>query len=686
MMDHYQGKGKGIDRSTPWSDLAWDAKGGYWYCSRMDPTGVEEYHRYPASESVPSSPKAQDPTGSNVASQSPMYSTPIKTSNTAYTASQTGDYVDNDSDATPTPGIAATIRKIYSISLTGPCTLPQEAFNSQVTETLKNKGKDHISKFSKEPQDDDYKVCGGLREDEFWQVGRVFMTFWSEQAQSGVPGQRGTHSDSRFDIINPGQKASGENRGFVVVSEGHGSSICCPIERHSNKATPKPELHAPQRNTIIHQEILKPDLAIIHTTSKCPGVCKYQTHSGNWLSEKPVKDPIRVITEQKDGSHLDAVSRLNYSKRYTMEHSVKVFNVGMVAKDSMNSLLRDSGFSNTNRPASEQRPRPNLPSKPSSHQKPHEPLPDQIRRALSDTWPATHSKDTPYEIKYSINWEVPEYEKWFIHESRTIKDLLTLTSDSTESIALQVQHYLSKTWPDVADLIMKAIDTYLVSNSEARGFKHQSSELTLILCPSSRVDSNNEHGEFIMMSAFARHGIHENLIFAMSWLCSALRIRPQSTLSQSSVLVKTSDTDNDSFDIALILNDLLPFPKSGEQSHCWHTLFPRMVVAQGFEVKPRYRGRGLEISLGDMQSVTECRHWVTLDSGLLLVGRWEHPVIVPVENLPKDNAIQWRYFKKDEYFIGSRSESRTWDSVNNLKDWYKVSDMAVLEKKRCFLE
>jgi hypothetical protein len=40
-------KGKAIDKSSPWSEYAWDDR-GYWYSSRYGPTGEVEYdYRYP---------------------------------------------------------------------------------------------------------------------------------------------------------------------------------------------------------------------------------------------------------------------------------------------------------------------------------------------------------------------------------------------------------------------------------------------------------------------------------------------------------------------------------------------------------------------------------------------------------------------------------------------------------------
>jgi hypothetical protein len=55
------------------------------------------------------------------------------------------------------------------------------------------------------------------------------------------------------------------------------------------------------------------------------------------------KDPIKVIREQEDREgDLGALSRINYSKIYTVEKYVRVLNIGMVDKMSLRSLETNS--------------------------------------------------------------------------------------------------------------------------------------------------------------------------------------------------------------------------------------------------------------------------------------------------------------------------------------------------------
>jgi len=104
-----------------------------------------------------------------------------------------------------------------------------------------------------------------------------------------------------------------------------------PIQTYSGQATLKPNL--PDR----HQH------AIIYTSSECPEAYWYTANDGTVVREDLSKDPIKVRSEQDghDGD-LGKLSRINYSKIYTVEHYVRVLNIGMVDRNSIPSLKANS--------------------------------------------------------------------------------------------------------------------------------------------------------------------------------------------------------------------------------------------------------------------------------------------------------------------------------------------------------
>ncbi len=104
-----------------------------------------------------------------------------------------------------------------------------------------------------------------------------------------------------------------------------------PIQTYSGQATLKPNL--PDR----HQH------AIIYTSRECPEVYWYTADDGTVVKEELSKDPIKVRGEQ-DGPEgdLGKLSRVNYSKIYTVENYVRVLNIGLVDRDSIPSLKANS--------------------------------------------------------------------------------------------------------------------------------------------------------------------------------------------------------------------------------------------------------------------------------------------------------------------------------------------------------
>lgn len=202
---------------------------------------------------------------------------------------------------------------------------------------------------------------------------------WTEPAQPKVPNGGGTRNGSHFSTTWLGGEVYSEIRRFVVVSKGYGSSICwcvwsknlcirhapcwfddcSPIHTYSGLATFKNKLPAPQRHTIIY------------TTLESPGETCAKDDNGKWVYEDLILRPIRVINERMEDNdgNLDPLSRLNYSKVYTVEHYVRVLNIGMVASKSLGSLLVDSNWSS--KPIGVHPPRPSRKSsgQSSSHHK-----------------------------------------------------------------------------------------------------------------------------------------------------------------------------------------------------------------------------------------------------------------------------------------------------------------------------
>ncbi|PVH78966.1 hypothetical protein DL98DRAFT_560926 [Cadophora sp. DSE1049] len=160
------------------------------------------------------------------------------------------------------------------------------------------------------------------------------MVLWTEPAGIQRTGRdKGTQYGSQLSTTYLNGTAYTEIRRFVVIGEGYGNSICSPIHTYSGQATLKSNLPDAKQH------------AIIHTSKRAPEEHSYTAEDGTIVKEYLPKEPIRVISEQAgEEGDLGELSRVNYAKIYTVEHYVRVLNIGKVHPMSMASLEKNCMF------------------------------------------------------------------------------------------------------------------------------------------------------------------------------------------------------------------------------------------------------------------------------------------------------------------------------------------------------
>jgi hypothetical protein len=136
------------------------------------------------------------------------------------------------------------------------------------------------------------------------------MTLWSEPASLNV--RDGPH-------ISPspiGGRIFSETRYFVVVHRGPGYSLCCSIQTYRKEATTKSGASSEYH-------------AIVYATGSELNLLPQEEFPG--IGSFP------IVLEDKSVT-IDPSSRLNFGKVYTVEHNIKVRNVGKVEKGSLQGL------------------------------------------------------------------------------------------------------------------------------------------------------------------------------------------------------------------------------------------------------------------------------------------------------------------------------------------------------------
>lgn len=138
----------------------------------------------------------------------------------------------------------------------------------------------------------------------FFKIGRVFMTLWSEPAGSTV--RSGLH----ISTSSVGGRIFSETRRFVVVHEGSGYSLCCAFQTYRKRGTTKSHLSL-ENHATVYVSGSEPKLL---PQEQAPGMGSFPIVLGD-----------KSVT-------IDPSSRLNFGKVYTVEHNIKVRNVGKIDK------------------------------------------------------------------------------------------------------------------------------------------------------------------------------------------------------------------------------------------------------------------------------------------------------------------------------------------------------------------
>jgi hypothetical protein len=173
----------------------------------------------------------------------------------------------------------------------------------------------------------DYKLiyCTDFRvhKSKDFYFGRVFKVLWSEPSGSG-----GTDISSDDDMPMKA-KAYTKTRRFVIVDTRRGHSICLPILTYGGQGTLKHGIHPED-----HAQIF----TLRKGAKKAPPLLP-----GEQLSKRAIR------VEPISPSHkLHPLSRINYAKLYTVEHNIKVYFIGRVAKRYEQLVITD--YNNTHRP------------------------------------------------------------------------------------------------------------------------------------------------------------------------------------------------------------------------------------------------------------------------------------------------------------------------------------------------
>ncbi|OCT49533.1 hypothetical protein CLCR_07139 [Cladophialophora carrionii] len=177
------------------------------------------------------------------------------------------------------------------------------------------------SQNSEDTRQSSLHVDFGLRKSTWFTIGRVFMVLWHENDT----GENTTSTTRQGGVSSQG--LYGENvwtkvRRFAVVREGgHGFSWAIPIATYREQGLTRRGFNA--RDCDAH--------AIIHME----GTPAESLPNEPFMNKRPI-----AVTPASWDKKLHKASRIRFDKVFTIEHNVKVSEVGTVSGDSMTWFCR----------------------------------------------------------------------------------------------------------------------------------------------------------------------------------------------------------------------------------------------------------------------------------------------------------------------------------------------------------
>jgi hypothetical protein len=157
---------------------------------------------------------------------------------------------------------------------------------------------------------------------KFFHVGRIFALLWHEPAGSDGGSATSFKGENVYSNIR---------RMAVVKADIHGACWAVPIHTYGNKGVAKRGFN----------EIDVYGHAVIYMTGTTP----YTAPDEPKMSKTPIQvDPAQDKSQELDPKktrldlkkiRLEPMSRINFTKVHTVEHEVKVLNIGIVSKKAM---------------------------------------------------------------------------------------------------------------------------------------------------------------------------------------------------------------------------------------------------------------------------------------------------------------------------------------------------------------
>ena len=299
------------------------------------------------------------------------------------------------------------------------------------------------------------------------------------------------------------------------------------------------------------------------------------------------------------------------------------------------------------------------------------------------------SADNRCDMRFNVNWELPYCLSAFYPPGVRLGDVMTITGNSIEAYATSCRKYVAEFLPGISQHIFSALEEFLevvlldMSRSRVGEYFDPMTDMRIFIkhIHKPRLHQKSKISPHVSIMKFHVQGsskLRIQISRLLRWLYAAIRNSQQERLCLLETAWKVEDRS-----IMIELGPLMAV----QRIVCWHHLFSNTVVAGQFSIPKRSQGKGLEISLSDMISLSRSLRMRELSQCFIAEG--PQNLFILMENLLLDGGFQWHLEEKRSpnpiYGEIRKATATEILSGSKLRACFKEVDFDILNRGRNFL-
>lgn len=279
----------------------------------------------------------------------------------------------------------------------------------------------------------------------------------------------------------------------------------------------------------------------------------------------------------------------------------------------------------------------------------------RITHALKSLSNKNFARAVP-RVEILMCWELPYHLSKFHPTGVRLGDIMTIIGDSIDAYATSCREYVQRYFSGIPERLLLALETFLredgrdLSQSACGTFVDRDENsfsadaavwvsYNYIVNYSPSYYSLND--SVITFSVKASFNTCVQIACFLSWLSAATRCPQDEGIWHSELKWEIKDS--------VLMIQRAPLTVV-QHKICWHNLFSNMVIATQFGIPRRHEGKGLEIRLSDMLSLSRSLRMLELHH--CFVAEAPQNLLIVMAEVSDDCGYQWHLEEKGRTDLG----------------------------------